>query len=193
VGDSGADSSHLALVDVNRSDVLGASSSDWWTADVFITEKQSLTVDNIELDGAQAFVHLTATAGALVHDELTFNHVDVALNNEGLDWGSVAHNTAVGAVQFDGIDLHAMGITAAAQLGFNITRGAGFTASGVLQEVDISLNEGADPYLNSGSSLTLHLTNVTLDSSLSLVFDSVNDDGIWDALSRYMLHVAPLT
>ena len=211
----------IGLLDLSSQDVAGyayPSKDNWWQSDATIASNSTLNINDLKLDGAQAFVEFDADAGSRVHYNIMVDQLGIGQNNGDLSYlnhsGSSMlqfanpsdHMTHDNSEQYDLIDLSGLGITSVDQLIWSVTLGSGF-ATGLVQDIHFELKPGATHLPNgntdllSGSTVVFDLQNVRLDSSAR--HDYYGDTGqgtngvvdstdVWYAFWNYSLHLAPV-
>jgi len=184
---AGSNGAHIDLIDLTKPAVAlstGSTSTNWWTADAYISADTTLNIDDIKLDGAQGFLHFDISdTMPTIHYDVTISDFGIAANNGLLGYGTlqdsglltwgdvslghVAHGDA-GAQQFDLIDLSALGITSESQLVVDaITLGSAFNTltGGLVDEIKFHIATTGTDELATGSTAVFELHDIRLNSS----------------------------
>jgi hypothetical protein len=165
---------HIENINVNRQEVGRTPNElDWWSAQIVIADEftntatggQTLWIDDIQLDYAQAFLYFesnTLTGGGIEDYDyhVTISDLGIAVNNvdeyfaNGED--DIAPDTTTNAKQWDVIDLTDLGITSADQLVLDsVVWGNSY---GKTKSADKQIVEKIDFHYTDGEGHDLHMS-----------------------------------
>ena len=201
----------IDLIDLTSQNVDGYSlptKDYWWQSDATIGSDYSLNINNLKVDGSQAFLTFEVmTSHPVIHYDISVERLGIAQNNGDLAYlghsGSAMSEFAYdfmthdSSEQFDLIDLSDLGITSVDQLSWSVTLGTGFGA-GLVSNIHFSLNANASSVLGAGSTVEFDLQNVKLESSARHDFSTETGQGavgqvdatdVWYAFWNYSLHL----